>query len=200
MTAFVLGLPETKVRVIAPDVGGGFGSKIYLYPEETAMVWASKQVNRPIKVDRGAQRVIPVRCARPRSRHARRVGARQGRQVPRDARAHDRGDGRVSVDVRVVHSDDPLRDVARRAVHDAGDLLRSHRGVHQHGARRRVSRRGTARGDVRRRAPGACSGRGNGHSRRTRSVGAISSARFPIRRPSRLPTTSAATTRASTKR
>ncbi|HZP88241.1 MAG TPA: molybdopterin cofactor-binding domain-containing protein, partial [Burkholderiales bacterium] len=31
MTAFVLGLPEHKVRVIAPDVGGGFGSKIYLY-------------------------------------------------------------------------------------------------------------------------------------------------------------------------
>ena len=49
MTAFVLGLPEHKVRVIAPDVGGGFGSKIYLYPEETAMVWASKRVNRPIK-------------------------------------------------------------------------------------------------------------------------------------------------------
>jgi aerobic carbon-monoxide dehydrogenase large subunit len=49
MTAFVLGLPEHKVRVIAPDVGGGFGSKIYLYPEETAMVWASKHVRRPIK-------------------------------------------------------------------------------------------------------------------------------------------------------
>src|SRR5689334_17435546 len=49
MTAFVLGLPETKVRVIAPDVGGGFGSKIYLYPEETAMVFASKHINRPIK-------------------------------------------------------------------------------------------------------------------------------------------------------
>src|SRR5450432_221885 len=49
MTAFVLGLPETKVRVIAPDVGGGFGSKIYLYAEETALVWASRKVNRPIK-------------------------------------------------------------------------------------------------------------------------------------------------------
>jgi carbon-monoxide dehydrogenase large subunit len=49
MTAFVLGLPETKVRVIAPDVGGGFGSKIYLYAEDVALVWASKQVNRPIK-------------------------------------------------------------------------------------------------------------------------------------------------------
>lgn len=49
MTAFVLGLPEHKVRVIAPDVGGGFGSKIFLYNEETALVWASKRVNRPIK-------------------------------------------------------------------------------------------------------------------------------------------------------
>src|ERR1700712_3112294 len=42
MCAFVLGLPESKVRVIAPDVGGGFGSKIFLYPEETALGWASK--------------------------------------------------------------------------------------------------------------------------------------------------------------
>jgi CO/xanthine dehydrogenase Mo-binding subunit len=49
MTAFVLGLPEHKVRVVAPDVGGGFGSKIYLYAEETALVWAAKRVGRPIK-------------------------------------------------------------------------------------------------------------------------------------------------------
>jgi aerobic carbon-monoxide dehydrogenase large subunit len=49
MCAFVLGLPESKVRVIAPDVGGGFGSKIYLYPEDVALVWASKHVGRPIK-------------------------------------------------------------------------------------------------------------------------------------------------------
>jgi CO/xanthine dehydrogenase Mo-binding subunit len=44
MCAFVLGIPEHKMRVVAPDVGGGFGSKIYLYGEETAMVWASKQL------------------------------------------------------------------------------------------------------------------------------------------------------------
>ncbi|MEO7405070.1 MAG: xanthine dehydrogenase family protein molybdopterin-binding subunit, partial [Burkholderiales bacterium] len=49
MTAFVLGLPEHKVRVIAPDVGGGFGSKIYLYAEDVVLTWASKHVNRPIK-------------------------------------------------------------------------------------------------------------------------------------------------------
>src|SRR5258706_3015320 len=49
MTAFVLGLPEHKVRVVAPDVGGGFGSKIYLYAEDVVCTWASKQVNRPVK-------------------------------------------------------------------------------------------------------------------------------------------------------
>ncbi len=49
MAAFVLGIPEHKLRVIAPDVGGGFGSKIFLYAEETVLVWASKQLNRPIK-------------------------------------------------------------------------------------------------------------------------------------------------------
>ena len=49
MAAFVLGMPEHKVRVIAPDVGGGFGSKIFVYPEEVAVSWASKQLGRPVK-------------------------------------------------------------------------------------------------------------------------------------------------------
>ncbi len=49
MTAFVLGLPENKVRVVAPDVGGGFGSKIYLYAEDVVVTWAAKQLNRPVK-------------------------------------------------------------------------------------------------------------------------------------------------------
>jgi len=49
MTAFVLGLPEHKVRVIAPDVGGGFGSKIYLYAEDVCLTWAARQLNCAIK-------------------------------------------------------------------------------------------------------------------------------------------------------
>ncbi|MGA0953311.1 MAG: xanthine dehydrogenase family protein molybdopterin-binding subunit [Burkholderiaceae bacterium] len=49
LTAFVMGLPEHKVRVIAPDVGGGFGSKIYLYAEDVCVTWASKKLNRTIK-------------------------------------------------------------------------------------------------------------------------------------------------------
>jgi carbon-monoxide dehydrogenase large subunit len=49
MAAFVLGIPEHKVRVIAPDVGGGFGSKIFLYNEETVCSWATRKVRRPVK-------------------------------------------------------------------------------------------------------------------------------------------------------
>jgi carbon-monoxide dehydrogenase large subunit len=49
MTAFVMGLPEHKVRVVAGDVGGGFGSKIYLYAEDVVVTWASKQLGRPVK-------------------------------------------------------------------------------------------------------------------------------------------------------
>ncbi|MBN9320911.1 MAG: xanthine dehydrogenase family protein molybdopterin-binding subunit, partial [Delftia acidovorans] len=49
MTAFVMGLPEHKVRVIAPDVGGGFGSKIFLYAEDVCLTWGARKLNRNIK-------------------------------------------------------------------------------------------------------------------------------------------------------
>jgi carbon-monoxide dehydrogenase large subunit len=49
MAAFILGIPETKMRVIAPDVGGGFGSKIFVYNEEVAACWASRTLGRPVK-------------------------------------------------------------------------------------------------------------------------------------------------------
>jgi carbon-monoxide dehydrogenase large subunit len=49
LAAFVNLAPEHKLRVIAPDVGGGFGSKIFVYPEETAVAWAAKRIGRPVK-------------------------------------------------------------------------------------------------------------------------------------------------------
>ena len=49
IAAFVGMAPENKLRVIAPDVGGGFGSKIFIYPEEVVALWASKRVGRPVK-------------------------------------------------------------------------------------------------------------------------------------------------------
>jgi carbon-monoxide dehydrogenase large subunit len=49
MGAFVLQLPEHKLRVVAPDVGGGFGSKIFHYAEEAIVTWAAGKIARPIK-------------------------------------------------------------------------------------------------------------------------------------------------------
>ncbi|MBD8892364.1 xanthine dehydrogenase family protein molybdopterin-binding subunit [Roseibium litorale] len=49
LSAFYNVAPEHKLRVIAPDVGGGFGSKIFIYPEEIVALWASKRVGRPVK-------------------------------------------------------------------------------------------------------------------------------------------------------
>ena len=49
MGAFVLSIPEHKLRVVAPDVGGGFGCKIAHYAEEAFVTWAAKEVGRPVK-------------------------------------------------------------------------------------------------------------------------------------------------------
>ncbi|UOA15067.1 MULTISPECIES: xanthine dehydrogenase family protein molybdopterin-binding subunit [Sulfitobacter] len=49
MGAFVLGIPEHKLRVVAPDVGGGFGTKIFHYQEEAFCTFAAKAVGRPVK-------------------------------------------------------------------------------------------------------------------------------------------------------
>src|SRR5687767_13987942 len=49
MTAFVFGIPETKMRVIAPQVGGGFGTKIFLYPEYCLMAALARKIGKPVK-------------------------------------------------------------------------------------------------------------------------------------------------------
>jgi len=49
LSAFIGLAPEHKLRVIAPDVGGGFGSKIFIYAEETVCVWAARKIDRPVK-------------------------------------------------------------------------------------------------------------------------------------------------------
>jgi carbon-monoxide dehydrogenase large subunit len=49
IAAFVGMAPEHKLRVIAPDVGGAFGSKIFIYPEEVVALWAARRVGRPVK-------------------------------------------------------------------------------------------------------------------------------------------------------
>jgi carbon-monoxide dehydrogenase large subunit len=45
----LLGISEERVRVIAPEVGGGFGSKLQVYGEEVVCAWASRKLDRPVK-------------------------------------------------------------------------------------------------------------------------------------------------------
>jgi carbon-monoxide dehydrogenase large subunit len=66
LSAFYNVAPENKLRVIAPDVGGGFGSKIYIYPEEIVCLWASKRTGVPVKWNCRPDRSLPDRCAWPR--------------------------------------------------------------------------------------------------------------------------------------
>lgn len=49
VAAFVMGIPENKLTVVAPDVGGGFGSKIYHYGEEALVLAAAKKLKRPVR-------------------------------------------------------------------------------------------------------------------------------------------------------
>ena len=49
LSAFTLKIPESRLRVISPDVGGGFGSKIFHYPEEVIVPWVAREVGRPVR-------------------------------------------------------------------------------------------------------------------------------------------------------
>ena len=49
MGNFVLKIPQHKLRVVAPDVGGGFGVKQFHYAEEAVVTWACRKVGRPVK-------------------------------------------------------------------------------------------------------------------------------------------------------
>jgi len=55
LLALTNNLEEHKVRVIAPDVGGGFGSKLYFYPEEAATAFIARRIGRPVKWTEGRQ-------------------------------------------------------------------------------------------------------------------------------------------------
>ena len=83
MTAFVFGIPETKMRCISPHVGGAFGTKIFLYPEYVLVAALAEKVGRPVKWIEIAARELHRDHARPRPHHLPR-----GR---REARRHDHG-------------------------------------------------------------------------------------------------------------
>ena len=185
MGAFVLGIPEHKLRVVSPDVGGGFGSKIPHYPEEIAVTWAGKQVGRPVKWT--AERTESFLSDTHGRDHITRVelactsdGEFLGLRVHTQANM-----GAYPVDLRAADPDVSLRDAAGGSLHHACDSLRRGWHFHQHGA----GGRGTGRRPAG--SPLSCwSGwwkppRGNSGSTRSNFVAATSFRPMPCR--TRLP-------------
>ena len=101
----VFNIPETNIRVISPDVGGGFGMKCDAYPEDGLVLWASRRLGRPVKWTSTRSESLLRRHPRPRPGRARRARARRERQDsrhPRHAPARGRrvlvgGDHRAAV-------------------------------------------------------------------------------------------------------
>ena len=148
IAAFIGVAPEHKLRVVAPDVGGGFGSKIFIYAEECVCLLAAKKVGRPVKWT--ADRSESFQSDAHGRDHVDDGAARDGcrRQLHGAQGAHHRQHGRLSVDLRLLRADLSVRDPAGRPVQDARDLLRGRCGLHQHRAGRCVSRRWPARGHL----------------------------------------------------
>ena len=121
------------------------------------------QGRAPGEMDGGPFGILPDRRARPRPRHPRRTGARRQWQDPGVARQDDCQSRRLYVDLLVVGADLSLRHAAVGPVRYSLDLLRGRRGLYQHRAGRRLSRRRTPRSDLRGRAAGGSRRPADGH-------------------------------------
>ncbi len=115
MGAFVLQIPEHKLRVVAPDVGGGFGSKIFHYAEEAMVTWAAGKVDRPVKwTAERSEAFISDAHGRDHVSHAELALDKDGKFLGLRVSTH-RQHGRLSLDLRALRADLSLRHAARRA-------------------------------------------------------------------------------------
>ena len=123
LSAFIGLAPEHKLRVIAPDVGGGFGSKIFIYAEETVCVWAAQEGQPAGEVDLRPHRGFPrpTRMAATTSPMPNWRSTQSGKIL--GLRVKTQGQSRrLSLDLRVVGADLSLRAAALRPVRHPGDL------------------------------------------------------------------------------
>ena len=138
--ANMLGLPEFKVEVIAPDVGGGFGTKIMMFfAEEVLVPWAAMQLDRPVKwTEDRREHFISANQERGQAHTARVAVDADGHILGiDDAFVHDTGAytpyGMVVPIITVTQLPGPYK---------VPELsLRVHRRLHQHAVRQPVSRR-----------------------------------------------------------
>ena len=143
-----LGLPKEQVRVVVGDVGGGFGMKTGAYPEDIAVAFAARAVQRPVKwvADRSEEFVFDL--ARPGYRGACRTRIGRAREDPRPAHQDPGQRGCLRDGHRGGHpvADRPLG--ADQRLRHPDHRLPFPGCPHAHGPDRRLSRRGTARGHL----------------------------------------------------
>ena len=148
----VLGIPKDQVRVVVGDVGGGFGMKTNLYPEDVVAAWCASEASVPGQMVRVADGGIPRGFPRPRRDEHGRARARRERPRPRAARRFARQRRRLRDRAGVVIQlligpwvvDQHLRHRDHRHPHPGG--------AHEHGADRRLSWRRAPRSDLHDRA------------------------------------------------
>ena len=143
----VLKIGKEKLRVVSGNVGGAFGMKIFLHPEQPLVVWASRRLKRAVRwtADRSESFVSDVQGRDNYSVAELALDSR--RAFPRAARDDLGQHGRVPVELRALHPAARGADALRRVPH-SGDL-RQHQGRrHQHRAGGCLPRRGAARGDL----------------------------------------------------
>ncbi len=130
LSAFIGLAPEHKFRVIAPDVGGGFGSKIFIYAEETICAWAAKKIERAVKwTAERTESFLSDAHGRDHVSHAELALDGAGR-VTGLARAHHRQPRRLSLDFRLGRADLSLCAAAVGPVRHSQYLRRGRRRLH----------------------------------------------------------------------
>src|SRR5580704_3506293 len=151
----VFHMPPDHIALRAPDVGGGFGVKNFLYPEWVLVLWAARRLGRPAKwvAERGEEFV----SARPRQSYAGALGARPRRWVSRPRCRHGGQSRRLSVHQRPRQFDQFAGQRHGRGLRHPGRVHGGARRLHKHAADRCLSRRRQARSQLPDRA--ACGSR-----------------------------------------
>ena len=148
----ILHVPESRIRVVARDVGGGFGMKGNVYPEEAILVWAARRVGRPVKWIPTRSEALARRLCRARPERRRRIGARRRRQVP--GLALDRlAQCRRLYRGRRRHPDHVFAKARLDRLRHPGGVGDEQPRLHQYRADRALSRRRPARGRLHHGAP-----------------------------------------------
>ena len=141
-----LHIPEHKLRVIAPDVGGGFGMKLYHYPEEALVLWGAIVCDRPVRWV-GTRSECLLADTHARDHHTiGRMGFDEGRQDPRREVRDPCRLRRLREPVAGEHHQRLSLHHALARLRHPGDPHHRARRLHQRDTRRRLSRRRPARG------------------------------------------------------